>query len=100
MKSLIIALTMLLLVNACTGESPESAPVAQAEQAEQAEQTEQTEQDGQANQDRHRTRRSLQKETTSAYQNAIQARTREAARTKTAMMKKMDRAQNSGSAVR
>ena len=82
MKSLIIALTMLLLVNACTGESPESAPVAQAEQAEQAEQTEQTEQDGQANQDRHRTRRSLQKETTSAYQNAIQARTRESSKDK------------------
>ena len=71
MKSLIFAVAILLLVNGCTGESSEPAPVAKAEQTEQ---TEQTEPDNQVNQVRRGERKS--RESTSAYQNAIRAKIR------------------------
>ena len=67
MKSLIYAAAILLLVNACTGESSEPAPVAKTEQAEQ------TESDNQVDQVKQREREPQKTDSASAYQNAIQA---------------------------
>ncbi len=64
MKSLIYAVAILLLVNACTGESSEPAPVAKTEQAES---------DNQVDQVKQQERIPQKTDSASAYQNAIQA---------------------------
>ena len=80
MKTLIYVAAILLLVNACTGESPEPAPVAKTEQAEQIEQAEQAEQlteqaesDNQVDQVEQQEGSSRKTEPVSAYQKAIRA---------------------------
>jgi membrane-bound lytic murein transglycosylase len=74
MKSLIFAMAILLLVNSCTKEPSEPAPVTQAEPAEPVAQAEQAELDKRANQIDSQTSRSEQKKAASAYQNAIRGK--------------------------